>query len=387
LNSTSSQKYAVDICVPVYNAGEFIQDTIESILAQEFADFRLLISVDQSTDNSAALCRKFIGDKRVELVEQTSRLGFVGNSNFLMRAVEAPYMKFVPHDDLAPKDLVGTLFSFMQETPDCAIAIPMLKGFGEQARDFDQFEVRGPVLRRLLDIIMNQRSVAAYHGLVRVDCPPDLRPMLPTGYLRDFEVDVYWMAMAAKRGELRRVSGAAEHKRFRAGMTSRSWVPKATNESRQLLVQHTARLAELAFSVCENAEQRQQTLMAALVRLRGLGLNWGVANARAGQFFFRARMNRLLRRSLTGDCAEFARNVSFYRLGRALHQDEGIVGASLLARQLEMEIDQLDRGKGDSTRAEKLYAKALAMDPYAGWAVPFSIRSLAGKADGTAVET
>jgi hypothetical protein len=364
----------VDICVPVYNAAGFIKDTIESILAQDFTDFRLLISVDQSTDNSAALCRTFTGDKRVELVEQTGRLGFVGNSNFLMRAVRAPYMKFVPHDDLMPKGLIGTLFAFMQETPGCAVAIPLLKGFGDQARDFDQFEVRGPVHRRLLDIIMNQRSVAAFHGLVRIDCSPDLRPMLPQGYLRDFETDVYWMALAAMRGELRRVSGAVEHKRFRADMTSKSWVPKTTLESRQLLVQHTARLTELAFSVCENAEQQQQTLMAALVRLYGLGLNWGVANSGSHQPFFRPRVNRLLKKSLTGDSAQFVREFSFYRLGLALYQAEGVIGASLLARKLEMEIHNLEKGKGDAGKAEMLYEKALAMDPYAGWAIPFRQR-------------
>lgn len=378
----SNPTCAVDICVPVYNAAEFIKDTIESILAQDFTDFRLLISVDQSTDNSAALCRTFTGDKRVELIEQTGRLGFVGNSNFLMRAVRAPYMKFVPHDDLMPKGLIGTLFAFMQETPGCAVAIPMLKGFGDRARDFDQFEVRGPVHRRLLDIIMNQRSVAAFHGLVRIDCPPDQRPMLPQGYLRDFETDVYWMAMAAKRGELRRVSGAVEHKRFRTGMASNAWVPKTTLEGRQLQVQHTARLTELALSVCENAEQQQQALMAALVRLYSLGLNWGVANSGSGQLFFRTRVNRMFRKSLTGDSAQFAREVSLYRLGCALQQVEGVIGASLLARKLEMEIHKLEEGKGDAARAELLYEKALAMDPHAGWAIPFR-QKLRGLSKGT----
>jgi hypothetical protein len=374
----SISSFAVDICVPVYNAADFIVETLESILAQDFTDFRLLISVDKSTDNSAALCGAFTGDKRVELVEQASRLGFVGNSNFLMRAVRAPFMKFVPHDDLMPKGLIRTLLSFMQETPDCAVAIPRLQGFGDQARDFDQFEVRGPVHRRLLDIIMNQRSVAAFHGLVRIDRPADERPMLPQGYLRDFETDVYWMAMAAMRGELRRVDGAVEHKRFRAGMTSHSWVPKSNAEARQLLVQHTARLTELAFSVCENAEQRQETLMAALVRLYGLGLNWGIASSARGQSFsralFRARVNKALRDSLTGPSAEFAREMNFYRLGRALHKAGGVIGASLLAQELENELNNLESGGGNADRAGLLYDHALAMDPYAGWVIPFGRR-------------
>jgi hypothetical protein len=362
---------AVDICVPVYNGAEFIGETIESILGQEFTDFRLLISVDKGIDNSAALCRSFAGDKRVKLFEQTSRLGFVGNSNFLMQAVTAPYMKFVPHDDLLPKDLIGTLFAFMRATPDCAVAIPLLRGFGDQARDFEQFEVRGPAYRRLLDIIMNQRSVAAFHGLVRTSGSPHERPMLPQEYLRDFEADVYWMALAARQGELRRVEGAVEHKRFRAGMASRSWVPQTIPEGRQLLVQHTARLTELAFSVCETAQQQKQTLMAALVRMYGLGLNWGVAHSGLGQPFFRSRVHQMLRKSLAGESAAYAREVSLRRLGHTLQQDEGVIGASLLARKLEQELSKLEAGRGDAAKAGTLYDKALAMDPHAGWAGPF----------------
>ena len=111
--------------------------------------------------------------------------------------------------------------------------------------------------------------------------------------------------------------------------------------------------------------------MAALVRLYSLALNWGNVHSGYGKPFFRARVSRLLRESLQGDAAQFARDVSLRRLGRALQEDDGVIGASLLARQLEMELERLESGKGNIDHARSLYEKALAMDPQAGWALPF----------------
>jgi glycosyltransferase involved in cell wall biosynthesis len=365
---------AIDICVPVYNASAFVDETLQSILAQDFSDFNVLISVDQSNDESARICRRYEADKRVRVYEHARRLGYVGNSNFLMCEARAPLMKFALHDDLLFPDEIGILHEFMTREPGCSIAIPGIIGFGENSLDFDQHEVRGPALRRMLDIIMNQRSAAAFHGLVRIDPVPALRPMLPNGYLRDCEADVYWMAMAALAGELRHAEGAMERKRFLPSMTSLAWCPQTAKEGRELLVQHTARLTELAFTTCQDDPERNQVLMAALVRLRGEGLNWGVPKLNRARLLFNSRVQREFIRSLSGPAAEFARNANVATLLKCIENDRGVVGASRLARQYEKAVN-----RGRRARAEAIYNEALEMDPLAGWLRPFpeSLDSLA----------
>jgi len=360
------QAAALDVCVPVYNAAGFLQETIDSILSQDFSDFRLLLSVDASDDDSVAICHSYTRDPRVSVFEHRQRLGFAGNSNFLMRTARSEYMKFAPHDDVLAPGMLRRLYDFMRGEPTCSIAIPLLSGFGQTPLDFAQHEVRGPPLRRLLDIIMNQRSVAAYHGLVRISPGAGPRPMFPEDLPADYEADVYWMAMAARNGELRVVRDAVVHKRFSPGMTSRAWTPATRREARRLLVQHTARLTELAWPLCDSDSERQQLVMAACVRLWGLGLNWGVANSGRVWPWSRRALTRRLLQSLRGPSGQFAAGLNFSGLARQISLDDGVVGASWLARQVEREAR-----RGKTAAARKHFRQALARDPHAGWAGPF----------------
>jgi len=364
--SQREQTAALDVCVPVYNAADFLHETLDSILSQDFTDFRLLLSVDASDDNSLAICHHYSRDSRVRVFEQRQRLGFVSNSNFLMQAAQAEFMKLAPHDDVLAPGVLRRLYDFMRREPDCSVAIPMIEGFGENPLNFTQHEVRGPPFRRLLDVIMNQRPVAAFHGLVRISPQAGPRPMLPEGIPRDYEADVHWMAMAASNGELRVVRDAVIKKRFRPGMKSNTWRPKTHAEAHRLLVLHTARLTEYAWPFCNTEAERRQLIMAAWSRLWGLGLNWGVMGSNRSGPWSRCTLTLRLLKSLRGPPGEFARRQNFFRLAKQVSLDEGVVGASSLARQAEQEASQ-----GRTVEASRLFQQAVARDPYAGWAEPF----------------
>ena len=75
---------AVTVCVPVYNAAAFLAGTLDSITAQTFTDFKVLISLDRGDDDSEAICRRYLADRRFELIVQPRRLGWVGNVNALI---------------------------------------------------------------------------------------------------------------------------------------------------------------------------------------------------------------------------------------------------------------------------------------------------------------
>ena len=59
----------ITVLMPCYNAADYIAGAIQSVLAQTFPYFELLIINDGSTDNSSAIIRSFT-DERIVLIEQ-----------------------------------------------------------------------------------------------------------------------------------------------------------------------------------------------------------------------------------------------------------------------------------------------------------------------------
>lgn len=65
----------ISICMPVYNGGEVVKDTIDSILRQSFSDFELIITDDNSTDGTAKIIEK-IKDNRIKLYRYEKNVGY-----------------------------------------------------------------------------------------------------------------------------------------------------------------------------------------------------------------------------------------------------------------------------------------------------------------------
>ncbi len=358
----ASNRPKIDICVPVYNAASFIDQTLQSIFDQSFTDFRVLVSVDLGQDDSVARCRKFTTDKRLKVIEQKERLGWRKNCNFLMEQVTAPFMKFAPHDDRLEPLAIERLYEFIQSKAECSIAIPSIVGVGEAPMNFDQLEVRGNVNRRMLDVILNQKEVAAFHGMLRVPEKAEDRPMIPSGIKRDFESDIYWMAQAATQGELLRVHDAIVYKHFSKDTKSQTWLPDSPEEAIEATVTMAARLVELSFTYFTTELERKELVNAAMTRLFGLSLNVGGAEIDRSDPYYRAiAVNRLFQ-LLEGAAGEFVRSSEPASLYTPVREQPGIILASIMAKDFQ-HIQQ----RGSREQAEELYKRALKNDPQAGW--------------------
>src|SRR5690242_10921010 len=87
--------------VPAWNAASFIERTLQSLRAQTYANFEILISVDLSSDRTADICLAHSRlDPRVRVLVQTHRLGFVGNTRTLLQAAHGDYLSWAWHDDV-----------------------------------------------------------------------------------------------------------------------------------------------------------------------------------------------------------------------------------------------------------------------------------------------
>jgi glycosyltransferase involved in cell wall biosynthesis len=102
-----AQHPRVSIGVPVYNGANFLAGTLDSILAQTFCDFELIVSDNGSTDATEAICREYAArDRRIRYVRNATNLGAAKNYNRVFELAAGEYFKWNGHDDpLAPRFL------------------------------------------------------------------------------------------------------------------------------------------------------------------------------------------------------------------------------------------------------------------------------------------
>src|SRR4051794_21589581 len=89
------------IGLPVFNGARFVQETIDSVLAQTFTDFELLISDNASTDETEAIARSAAdGDGRITYRRNEVNVGLARNLNLLVPLATGRLFKWAAADDV-----------------------------------------------------------------------------------------------------------------------------------------------------------------------------------------------------------------------------------------------------------------------------------------------
>jgi glycosyltransferase involved in cell wall biosynthesis len=97
---------AVSVCIPTYRGAAHIAETIESALAQTFADFELVIVDDASPDETGQVVARY-RDARLRYVRSERNAGVEENWNRCLRYARGRYFKLLPHDDLIAPDCLA----------------------------------------------------------------------------------------------------------------------------------------------------------------------------------------------------------------------------------------------------------------------------------------
>src|SRR5689334_15473680 len=92
----------VTLRMPIYNSADSIRKALDSLLAQTFADFELVISHNASTDQTEAICREYAArDPRIRYVRQPQNRGSTFNFNFVLsEATSSDFFMWTCDDNL-----------------------------------------------------------------------------------------------------------------------------------------------------------------------------------------------------------------------------------------------------------------------------------------------
>ncbi|HJV65049.1 MAG TPA: glycosyltransferase family 2 protein [Geomonas sp.] len=113
----------LSICIPTYNYGGYLGETIESVLAQTFTDFELLIVDDQSKDNTREVVESYAAhDPRIRFLVNPQNLGMVRNWNHCLELARGEYVKYVFGDDLlASRDALQKMVAMLDADPKVSL--------------------------------------------------------------------------------------------------------------------------------------------------------------------------------------------------------------------------------------------------------------------------
>ena len=104
----------VSVIVPVYNAANYIGQTIQSVLDQDYENWELILVENGSTDDSVAKIQAF-KDERIRLIIMDGNAGAANARNEGMRQATGTYVGYVDADDLWRPDKLSRQIAFMNE--------------------------------------------------------------------------------------------------------------------------------------------------------------------------------------------------------------------------------------------------------------------------------
>ena len=126
----------VSVLIPTFRYARYLAEAVDSILAQDFGDFELIISDDCSGDGSREIMEACAArDPRIRIHLHSANIGMVQNWNWCLSQARGEFVKYVFGDDrLARPDALGKMVAMLEANPEAALAASAREVIDEQSK-------------------------------------------------------------------------------------------------------------------------------------------------------------------------------------------------------------------------------------------------------------
>ena len=174
----------VSIIMPAYNAAQTISEAIDSILAQKFKDFELIICNDASVDQTAIVLERIV-DKRVRVIHNANNLGPGPSRDRAIDIAKGKWLAFTDADDVWLPQRLGTLINAIDDQQNIMVFDNII-----ECHDTPSGLVPWRTLREL-----NTFGVTDYNNIVDVEIKKFIskkryliKPILPAWFVKQFGI-------------------------------------------------------------------------------------------------------------------------------------------------------------------------------------------------------
>jgi len=184
----SGKKARVSIALPVYNGDNYVGQALESVLAQTYTDFEVVISDNASTDGTEEICRSYASrDPRVQYFRSSVNRGVYWNFRRGLELSHGEYFMWLAHDDALAPEFLERCVAALDADPNAVLAYPKAIDIDENGK---HLALKEQVLNaeslspreRFRQLTRMEHNCEAIFGLIRVSV---LRKVQVFGNLAD----------------------------------------------------------------------------------------------------------------------------------------------------------------------------------------------------------
>ncbi len=218
----------VSALVPTHNAAQFVTRTLEALAAQTWQQVEVIIGDDCSSDGTLSVVRAWAANHPcATVVRHDSNLGWLRNSNDLLKRAGGEYAFFAFHDDVIEPTFIEELVGALEANPSAVLAYSDLS-VAEPGEDpvtvtFPEGGLRKNALTR--GSLVGRRPDAWWvpvHGLFRMSAAQEIGGLRPSR-AGEHSADWMWLLALSLRGEVIRVPGVLYRKFYMSTSLSKGW--------------------------------------------------------------------------------------------------------------------------------------------------------------------
>ena len=149
-SSQTSSKPLVSVLMPAYNASEYIEEAIKSVLEQTYTNFELLILDDCSTDNTLDIITKYENkDSRIKVFRNESNQKIVRSRNKLFELAKGQFYLIHDADDISVNTRIADQLALMQSDDKIGVCGGFLQSFNSNGNlDLRKYETEDAEIRK-----------------------------------------------------------------------------------------------------------------------------------------------------------------------------------------------------------------------------------------------
>lgn len=130
----------VSVALPVFNGARYLEEALDSLLAQTFEDFELLIADNASTDDTPTIAAEYAArDPRIRYHRNAENIGAARNFNLAFSLTSGRYFKWAAHDDLIHPELLARCVEALERDSGAVLAFPRARRIDAHGEPIEEY--------------------------------------------------------------------------------------------------------------------------------------------------------------------------------------------------------------------------------------------------------